>query len=306
MSKTTPSKPSTTRNAAVEPPTDPKSYLRPAWNSTTRLGYGFDLTMADGSDIESDDDDAGGRRRHKDSERLTEDQLHNMRKFLNDERDAELAASPLYDRFEEIDPDDRALRSDQFWGRWMVCTPPDYSTRPGGEMKDDGDPFPSAALLSDDDTDDDDDESWKAPDKLDAAPEEMAAAMSQQDNMVAKWSGSLRRAGNSPRDDQEERPYCCECGKVEVANIGRDSNKHAHHVLIKCKNCDFIYCRDCWRLAHKYGTMRHHRPCMLVDAGSRVDYTTNDRAALLLDLMRHPVEETGVDGKVGVLVVVGR
>ena len=40
------------------------------------------------------------------------------------------------------------------------------------------------------------------PSKLaEDAPELAAAAMSQQDNLVKKWNGSLRRANTSPRDE---------------------------------------------------------------------------------------------------------
>ena len=101
--------------------------MRPAWNHSTRLGFQFDLSMEDGSDTDSDD---GGRRRN--SKMLTEDEVHNIRKFLNDEDDARAAESHLSDRWEDIDPEERAMRSDAFWGRWMVCTPPDYSTREDG------------------------------------------------------------------------------------------------------------------------------------------------------------------------------
>ena len=103
-----------------------KKLMRPAWNHSTRLGYQFDLSMDDGSDTDSDGD---GRRNSK---MLTEDEVHNIRKFLNDEDDARAAESHLYNRWEDIDPEERAMRSDAFWGRWMVCTPPDYSTRDDG------------------------------------------------------------------------------------------------------------------------------------------------------------------------------
>ena len=302
-------------SAPIIPNSAPETYLRPAWNSSSRLGYTFDLSMKDGSDVESDDDESSGGRRQGSSALLTEDQVHNMRKFLTDENDAAAAASPLYDRWEEIDPDDRALRSDEFWGRWMVCTPPSYSTRPGGALQD-KDPHNNDFDNSDSDTDSM--EEWERmgssssssssssprrlaplPSKLaEAAPELAAAAMSQQDNLVKKWNGSLRRANNSPRGEEEERPYCCECGRVEVANVERIGKKYMSHQLIMCKECDFIYCRDCWRLVHKYGTMRRHRPGMLVvDSTDRNDYNKLQRAALVEDLMSLPPEQTGIDGK---------
>jgi hypothetical protein len=90
---------------------------------------------------------------------------------------------------------------------------------------------------------------------------------------------------------------------VEVVKVEKVGYKHPHHQLLKCKQCDFIYCRDCWRLAHKYGSLRSHKPGMMIEgeSNSRSDYSKSERMELLADLMRAPPEQVGMDGKTSFL-----
>ena len=186
-----------------------------------------------------------------------------MRKFFNDERDARAASSPLYSKWEAIDPENRAMHSDEFFERWLVCTPPSYSTRADGSSDSWNDkkkrvsPFLRAAR--------DDAESRAAAKAADdgimssSSDDEEGASHVSSSGLPTKfslgrrppkqkWTGSLR-----PEHKAVPKPACEEC---EV----RDAT-------VLCTDCEQKFCRRCWPLVHRRGSLRMHRDVTLGNDG---------------------------------------